>query len=355
MKRAAIAASVLVAALTTPVVLAHPAAAASPSPASCEDGSRDSAKAVADTKDFVESRDAGNANPGIDVVLRYSQTYECAWGLISGHDGDHVWVDRWIDGEPTWQPKRGDRAIRSGNGSTYTEAVRTGGAAVRACGQPKTGGIIECTPWVPKLPVGPSAVTPPQAAEPSPPSTGPTKPVGDVFAASTDVPCAPGTTDAGTADGWHSMTSVKIRLCSVNSLPSSGEEDGGHARVNSRVSGAVVALVAAAKDAGVTLTATSSFRSMAQQQTLCARNKACANGNYAAVAPPGTSNHQMGVAIDFAGPSTKNLTATTCSARATDPSDETWAWLKDHASTFGFRQYAVESWHWDPLTTANRC
>lgn len=351
-RRAALAASVLAVALTAPVVLATPADAAAPSTVTCEDGNRDAAKAVADTRDFVESRDAGNANPAIDVVLRYSNTHECAWGLISGRDGDRIWVDRWVDGATTWQAKRGDRAIRSGNGSTYTEAVRTGGAAVRACGQPKNGGTIECTPWVPNGPVGPAATA-------LPPAAGPTTPVGDVFADSTDVPCAPGTTDAGITEGWHKTTSgktsVKIKLCTVGSLPSSGQEDGGRARVNSRVSGAVVAMVAAAKEMGIPLTTISSFRSMPLQQKLCSENTACAKGDYTAVAEPGTSNHQMGVALDFKGPGTKNLSATTCTARATDPNDKTWAWLKDHATQFGFRQYAVESWHWDPLTTTNRC
>jgi len=352
-RRAALAASVLTAALTAPVVLATPADAA-PSAVTCEDGNRDAAKSVADTRDFTETRDIGNANPAIDVVLRYSRTYACAWGLISGRDGDRIWVDRWVDGTTAWQAKRGDRAIRSGNGSTYTEAVRTGGAAVRACGQPKNGGTIECTPWVPKAPVGPAVAAPPPSSEP-----GPTTPVGDVFADSTNVPCAPGTTDAGFAEGWHKTTSgktsVKIKLCTVGSLPSSGQEDGGHARVNSRVSGAVVTMVAAARDAHIPLTATSSFRSMPLQQRLCSQNVACTKGDYAAVAEPGTSNHQMGVALDFQGPGTKNLSAKTCRARAIDPNDKTWVWLKDHAAQFGFRQYAVESWHWDPLSTANRC
>jgi hypothetical protein len=343
-------------ALAAPVALSTPAHAATESAVSCEDGKRDSAKAVADTNAYVESHDINNTNPNIDVVLRYSQTYECAWGLISGHDGDRIWVDRWIDGEPTWQAKRGDRGIRSGNGSTYTEAVRTGGAGVRACGQEKKGGTIECTSWVPKEPVGPGAGAPPQSANPGPASAGSTTPVGDdPFATSTDVLCAPGTTDAGVTDGWHQRTSVRIRLCTVDSLPSSGQEDGGHARVNSRISGAVAAMVKAAQNSRINLSTISSFRSMELQQSLCAQNKSCAQGNYATVAQPGTSNHQMGLALDFAGPTVKNPKAMSCSTRAAAPDNTAWVWLKDHASQFGFRQYAVESWHWDTLATANRC
>jgi LAS superfamily LD-carboxypeptidase LdcB len=101
------------------------------------------------------------------------------------------------------------------------------------------------------------------------------------------------------------------------------------------------------------VSANSSFRTMAHQQALCNANYNCAHGNYATVAKPGTSNHQMGLAIDFA-----SITATggsTCSARATQTNNGLWNWLKANAGAYGYRQYSAEAWHWDPTTGSNMC
>ena len=104
--------------------------------------------------------------------------------------------------------------------------------------------------------------------------TGPAStPVGDIFADSTGVPCAAGTTNVGVADGYHRNSLIRIRLCSVPNLTSTSEEStpgsryyiagsNGKALVNSRVSGAVLAMVDAARGSGVPISVGSSYRTM---------------------------------------------------------------------------------------------
>lgn len=188
--------------------------------------------------------------------------------------------------------------------------------------------------------------------------------VGDIFADSTGVPCAAGTRDVGIHDGYRSGTLVRIRLCALPNLASFASEStpgstyyiqgaNGNALVNSRVSGAYFAMINSAKNAGIAISAESAFRSMKHQQYLCSTNTLCKNGNYTYVAKPGTSPHQMGLAIDFSGTNVKG--GTSCSSRATDWGSPVWKWLYYNAAKFGFRQYAAESWHWDPLTGSTRC
>ncbi|MEO6513575.1 MAG: M15 family metallopeptidase [Candidatus Saccharimonadales bacterium] len=172
---------------------------------------------------------------------------------------------------------------------------------------------------------------------------------------STNIACAAGTNDLGLADGYHSNIKVRIRLCAVPGIPSSGEEShngygvtgaNGNSVVNSRVSANFLAMAQDAAKAGKPLSATSSFRTMSHQQALCP----CDGLN---VAEPGTSNHQMGIAIDFALFHTKG--GTDCSARGTSVNDPMWQWLNKNAAKYGIRQYAHESWHWDALADSTRC
>jgi uncharacterized protein (TIGR03382 family) len=82
----------------------------------------------------------------------------------------------------------------------------------------------------------------------------------------------------------------------------------------------------AAKKAGVNLTLTSGFRTMAEQQRLysCYQTKSCNNGNLAA--KPGYSNHQNGLAVDVS----------------------TSSWLANNGTKFGFvRTVPSEAWHWE--------
>ncbi|MBX3189697.1 MAG: M15 family metallopeptidase [Labilithrix sp.] len=89
---------------------------------------------------------------------------------------------------------------------------------------------------------------------------------------------------------------------------------------------AFLRMQAAAHDAGVRLSLTSGFRTMAEQRYLynCYQTKRCNNGNLAA--RPGYSNHQNGLALDLS----------------------TSSWLSRNASRFGFvRTVPKEPWHYE--------
>lgn len=161
---------------------------------------------------------------------------------------------------------------------------------------------------------------------------------------SSGVVCDTRTTDKGVADGYYNGTLVKVHLCGIPTI--SG------AVVNARVSTNYYELGALAKNDGINLAATSSFRTMAEQQAICASRGGC---DGVSAAKPGYSNHQMGLAIDFTGPTTTNYAAQSCSDRARDPTDRTWAWLENNAAQFGIKQYMAESWHWDTIATNSRC
>ncbi|MDB5160721.1 MAG: hypothetical protein JWO96_101 [Candidatus Saccharibacteria bacterium] len=162
-----------------------------------------------------------------------------------------------------------------------------------------------------------------------------------LFNDSQSVACAPNTKDLGIQDGYHTGQLVKIRICSVPAVPSTSQESnggfgvsgaGGGVVVNSRVSGAVYAMAQAAKASGVSLTATSGFRTMSHQQSLCPCDGV-------RVGLPGYSNHQMGLAIDFGDlPSTPGPV----------PGNTVWAWLSGNADKFGYKNYQAEAWHWSP-------
>lgn len=163
---------------------------------------------------------------------------------------------------------------------------------------------------------------------------------------SVNIACAANTNDAGIQDGYSEGKLVKIRVCAIPNLPSTGEESNGgygitgangKAIVNSRVSGAVYAMAAAAKQAGVNLTAGSSFRTMAHQIAL--------QGGGAVAAPPGYSNHQMGLAIDFSVP----ICDATIGGQCSDPGNPMWDWLHKNAGNFGYKSAVPsEAWHWSP-------
>jgi hypothetical protein len=89
---------------------------------------------------------------------------------------------------------------------------------------------------------------------------------------------------------------------------------------------AFLKMQAAAHAAGVNLSLTSGFRTMAEQRRLysCYQTGSCNNGNLAA--RPGYSNHQNGLALDLS----------------------TSSWLAKNASRFGFvRTVSKEPWHYE--------
>lgn len=178
----------------------------------------------------------------------------------------------------------------------------------------------------------------------------------ELQSSSEDIACAAGTTDVGIQDGNVNGNIVKVRLCAIPDLPSSDAESNpnsnyyiegaaGLALVNSRASGTVLEMVKEMKAAGLNVAATSTFRTNQRQIDL--RNSL---GNQAA--PPGKSNHQIGLAIDWRiSPGNQNISSTCARENGyckppTDPYG-IYAWLKENASSYGFSQYSEEFWHWE--------
>lgn len=103
-------------------------------------------------------------------------------------------------------------------------------------------------------------------------------------------------------------------------------------QVERQAAGAFSRMAAAARQEGVTLTITSAFRSDEEQSRLWQQALAKYGSADAArkwVAPPGSSNHRTGKALDIRG------------------SNGSWDWLKKNAQRFGFKNYAPEPWHYD--------
>ncbi len=110
--------------------------------------------------------------------------------------------------------------------------------------------------------------------------------------------------------------------------------------VNAQIAGRLGSLVNAARGAGLNLTG-SGYRDPAQQVAL--RQAHCGSSYYAIyqmpasscnpeTAPPGTSMHEVGLAVDFSA----------CQSRST----ACYQWLSGNASRFGFFNLPSESWHW---------
>lgn len=180
-----------------------------------------------------------------------------------------------------------------------------------------------------------------------------------LYNSSVSINCAAGTRNLGIQTGYAQGNPVQIRLCALPNLKSTGEEStpgnayyvanaNGNAIVNSVVSKAFFDMIAAAKSAGISTYAGSSFRTMAHQQALCASNAACNSGDYTSVAKPGTSNHQMGLAIDFGDIyNSVGGNSGSCNPKETSTT-ATYKWLEQNAATFSIKQYCAEAWHWSP-------
>jgi D-alanyl-D-alanine carboxypeptidase len=178
----------------------------------------------------------------------------------------------------------------------------------------------------------------------------------------TTTQCDPRTNDIGTYQGYSNEQPVQIRICSLPNLPCGGEEctgaygitkADGHALVNAAASTAFYNLVEAgnaALPANLKLSSNSSFRTMAHQQSLCSGNTQCSGKDYIAVAKPGTSNHQMGLAIDFdiKGINESRDSCTTVAGVCTASGHQDWQWLTSNSGRFGLKQYVNEFWHFSP-------
>lgn len=171
----------------------------------------------------------------------------------------------------------------------------------------------------------------------------------------TAVPCGPGTTDAGVADGYRNGQLIKIRLCEV-----------GGARVNSQISGGVAQMLNDSAAAGANLSINGAFRDMQGQidiyHSWCSRAGisptpgpypkpsrddyvSCPGG-----APPGYSNHQAGLALDLECDG--DLIPQSYSAGR---NNRCFQWLTNNAIRYGLYEWGkgekrdssgYESWHW---------
>jgi len=116
---------------------------------------------------------------------------------------------------------------------------------------------------------------------------------------------------------------------------------------------ALTTMIANAKKDGYNIKVSSGFRSYTTQKTILAN--AIKNGNKnasIAIAKPGHSEHQLGVAVDLTGSSINNASATT---KFEDTPEATW--LEKNAPLYGFMQsypedkeditgYMYEAWHY---------
>ena len=168
-------------------------------------------------------------------------------------------------------------------------------------------------------------------------------PIGPVYQDSTNVACASGTIDLGIDDqAYHDGVRTSARICeipNINCVSSNSFSSNGHIVLNSRVSGAYYALGNRYMDThnGQKLTATESYRTNERQTYFynCYINQNCNNGNLAA--RPGYSNHQLGLAVDFAGISSWN--------------DSLSQWFYDNLGDFGLvRDVSSEYWHVNPAS-----
>ena len=189
----------------------------------------------------------------------------------------------------------------------------------------------------------------------------------------TSIACDPRTKPLGIQEVHHGDSVFKINICGISLIPSHGLESKkgsgyyvegaeGMSIVNSIVSGAFQNLAEDAKAKNIPLTSGSTFRAYEHQNKLWIDN-----GKQSDIAaPPGKSNHEVAIAIDFSIPNVPGETlkrGAKCSSRATYAHPNTdagkiWLYLNGTPSNpgaqrFGIYQYAAEAWHWDASPT--RC
>jgi hypothetical protein len=119
----------------------------------------------------------------------------------------------------------------------------------------------------------------------------------------------------------------------------------GIGKINAKIAAQVTQMIAAAAADGITLKG-GSYRSFASQVKTRIAN-GCGGSNYMIyqapstachppTARPGTSQHELGLAIDFTKPGGGTISK----------GDPTWTWLKAHAAEYGLYNYPREAWHW---------
>ncbi|MCL2787669.1 MAG: peptidoglycan-binding protein, partial [Micrococcales bacterium] len=167
----------------------------------------------------------------------------------------------------------------------------------------------------------------------------------------TDPACPTGTTQVTLQAGQEVRVAGTVqagaRMCRIDGLPSGARESdsssafyvtnaSGKAIVRSTVAKDWVDLVAAAKAAGTTLSANSTYRTTVRQIYICLYEDSTKNCTLTSgstnVGRPGHSNHQGGKAIDFANSSTSDTAV--------------FKWLNSNAKKYNITNYAPEPWHW---------
>lgn len=88
------------------------------------------------------------------VVLHISDPVRMAWASIEdGAPGDEVWLDRWWDGQPTWDGLLGRSVTPPGKTAWRTwmfhfnDVAHRGGGRLRACGRQAGTQDFICTDW----------------------------------------------------------------------------------------------------------------------------------------------------------------------------------------------------------------
>ncbi|MDQ3065208.1 MAG: M15 family metallopeptidase [bacterium] len=144
-----------------------------------------------------------------------------------------------------------------------------------------------------------------------------------------NIQCQAGTDD-GVQVGYVDNKAINIRICVVGGI-----------RVNSQISGNVQKLLDAASAVGVNLSG-GGYRTMSEQQSLY---NSAGSGT---AARPGTSNHQMGFAIDF------NCDGNLIPRRVSPGQNKCFDWLVSNAGSYGLFEWGkgnrtssrYEAWHW---------
>lgn len=134
------------------------------------------------------------------------------------------------------------------------------------------------------------------------------------------------------------------------SVPASytGNRGGKDYQLREQAALAVVEMIDAARADGVNFLVSSPYRSGRLQQSIYLRNIKRSGKNQRYSAPPGHSEHQLGLTIDFSTPDTNRFLSN---------DDPQHAWLEKNGTRFGFRQtytatnisetgYVEEPWHW---------
>ena len=158
-----------------------------------------------------------------------------------------------------------------------------------------------------------------------------------VFEDNSNKTCPENTTDAGVADGYKKGNLIKIKLCKV-SVPQQPTIN-----VNADIATNVFNLLTEAANAGILFTGFSGFRTMQAQLDAGKANGCNPWPNWTSsrqctirpTAPPGFSNHQMGLAIDFKQ-----------GGGLINKSSSGYKWLVQNANKYGLYNWPVEDWHW---------